>query len=59
MKRLRAIQFEGIPSIKNGCCVPFFDIYDCQGMIVNKMFSFPNTTVYKRGKDTTAHFTLC
>lgn len=36
IKRLCAIQFDGVPNMTRGECVPTFDVYHCQGMQVTK-----------------------
>ena len=46
VKRLTGIQFDKVPKIKGSTCTPGFIIYNCQGMEVTKIISFPATTKY-------------
>jgi len=47
IKRLRGIQFDKVPNISGGGCVPFFDVYQCDGLHVDKIFSYPAAKHYK------------
>jgi hypothetical protein len=40
VKRLRAIEFDGIPNVSRGGCIPSFDVYHCQGMQIEKIFHY-------------------
>jgi len=40
VKRLRAIEFDGIPNVSRGGCIPSFDVYHCQGMQIEKTFHY-------------------
>jgi phosphatidylinositol-3,4,5-trisphosphate 3-phosphatase and dual-specificity protein phosphatase PTEN len=50
-KRLRSIQFVGVPNVSGGGCQPCFDVYDCQGMNITKIFSYQSDKFYTSKKD--------
>jgi hypothetical protein len=47
VKRLRAIQFDKIPKMAAGGCIPSFDVYHCEGLNIERVFSFPATKEYR------------
>ena len=57
IKRLRGVQFEGIPTLSGDGCNPFFEVYKCQGLNITKLFTYPAQRDYSK-KEKTATFVL-
>ena len=47
IRRLRGIQFENVPILSGDGCTPYFEVYSCRGMNINKLFTYPATREYK------------
>lgn len=46
VKRLKGVHFDKIPNMSGGGCIPFFEIYSCNGIEVNKIFTYPAVKEY-------------
>ena len=40
VKRLTSIQFNSVPTVSNGGCRPSFEVFHCEGMKIDKVFSY-------------------
>lgn len=47
-KRLLGIQFVQVPNLSSGGCIPFFDVYSCRGLDIQKVFSLPPSKFYSQ-----------
>ena len=48
VKRLKGIQFFGVPNFSNNGCVPFFEVYNCRGLDIKKAFTYPADRFYNQ-----------
>lgn len=48
VKRLTGITFDSVPNVQNGGCDPGFDIYSCNGMDINLVYSHRSGQTYKQ-----------
>lgn len=58
VKKLKGITLVEVPNVSSDGCTPYFEIYQCNGLDIKKMFTFPAKKTYNRNHDEEIKFEL-